>query len=51
MCVGGQEGREAFYTPYNGKLLREKIFTNFTVLGPPTKVFSSKFGRAIPTLR
>ena len=29
--------------------MREKTFTNFAVLEPPAKVFSSKFGRAIPT--
>ena len=27
--------------PYSGKLLREKTFTNFAVLEPPTKVFSA----------
>ena len=37
------------YILYSGKLLREKTFTNFTVLKPPVKVFSTKFGRAIPT--
>ena len=26
--------------PYSRKLLREKTFTNFTVLEPPVKVFS-----------
>ena len=35
--------------PYSGKLSREKMFTNFTVLEPPAKVFSSKFGSAIST--
>ena len=35
--------------PYSTKLSREKIFTNFAVLEPLTKVFSMKFGRAIPT--
>ena len=34
---------------YSGKLSREKTFTNFVVLEPPTKVFTMKFGRAIPT--
>ena len=35
--------------PYNGKLSNEKTFTNFVVLEPPVKVFSTKFGRAVPT--
>ena len=35
--------------PYSGKHLREKVFTNFAVLEPPTKVFFSKFGGAVPT--
>ena len=35
--------------PYSGKLLKEKTFTNFAVLEPPAKVFSMKFGRAVPT--
>ena len=35
--------------PYSGKLSREKTFTNFTVLEPPTKVFSTKFRHGIPT--
>ena len=34
--------------PYSGKLSREKTFTNFAVLEPPVKVFSTKFGRAVP---
>ena len=34
---------------YSGKFSREKTFTNFAVLEPPMKVFSIKFGRAIPT--
>ena len=34
---------------YSGKLSREKTFTNFMVLEPPTIVFSTKFRRAIPT--
>ena len=34
---------------YSGKLSREKTFTNFEVLEPPAKVFSTKSGRAIPT--
>ena len=29
--------------PYNGKLSREKTFTNFVILQLPTKVFSTKF--------
>ena len=33
--------------PYRGKLLREKTFTNFMVLEPPMKDFSTKFGHAI----
>ena len=37
------------YVPYSGKLSREKTFTNFTIIEPSTKVFSMKFGRAIPT--
>ena len=37
------------YILYSRKLEREKIFTNFIVLEPPTKGFSSKFGRAVPT--
>ena len=36
-------------TPYSRKFLREKTFTNFTVLEPPAKVFSTKFGHAVPT--
>ena len=32
--------------PYSRRLSREKTFTNFTVLEPPAKVFSSKFGGA-----
>ena len=32
----------------SGKLSRE-TFVNFVVLEPPAKVFSTKFGRAIPT--
>ena len=35
--------------PYSGKVSREKTFTNFAVLEPPAKVFSSEFGRAIST--
>ena len=35
--------------PYSGKLSREKTLTNFAALEPPAKVFSTKFGRAIPT--
>ena len=35
--------------PYWWKLLREKTFTNFAVLEPPAKVFSSKFERAVPS--
>ena len=34
---------------YSGKLSRETTFTNFTVLELPAKVFSTKFGHAIPT--
>ena len=34
---------------YSGKLSREKTFTNLAVLEPPAKVFSTKFGRAVPT--
>ena len=33
--------------PYSAKLSREKTFTNFAALEPPTKVFSMKFGHAI----
>ena len=29
--------------------LKEKSFTDFTILGPPVKVFSTKFGYAIYT--
>ena len=28
---------------YEGKFSREEIFTNFVILQPPTKVFSTKF--------
>ena len=35
--------------PYSGKLSREKTFTNFIALELPVKVFSTIFGRAIPT--
>ena len=31
------------HIPYSGKLLREKTFTNFAVLGPFLKVFSVKW--------
>ena len=34
---------------YSGQLSRKKTFTNFVVLEPPTKVFSTKFGCTIPT--
>ena len=34
---------------YSGKLSREKTFTNFAVLEPSAKVFSTKFGHAVPT--
>ena len=35
---------------YSRKLLREKTnFRNFTVLEPPSKVFSMKFGHAVIT--
>ena len=34
---------------HSGKLSREKTLTNFTVLKPPAKVFSTKFGCAVPT--
>ena len=37
------------FIPYSGKLSREKTFTNFAVLEPSAKVFSTKFGRAMPT--
>ena len=35
--------------PYSEKFSRKKTFTNFVVLEPPVKVFSTKFGCAIPT--
>ena len=35
--------------PYSVKLSRGKTFTNFAVLEPPAKVFSTKFGCAVPT--
>ena len=35
--------------PYSEKLLRVITFINFTVLEPPAKVFSTKFGGAAPT--
>ena len=38
-----------YIIPYSGKLMREKAFTNFTVLEPSVKLFSTKFGRAVPT--
>ena len=31
------------------KISKEKTFTNFAVLEPPTKFFSTKFGCAVPT--
>ena len=34
---------------YSGKLSRKKTFTNLAVLEPPAKVFSMKFGHAVPT--
>ena len=34
---------------YNGKLLREKTFTNFLILKPPAKIFFMKFWHAIST--
>ena len=33
---------------YSGKFSREKTFTNFVVLEPPAKVFSTKIGCAVP---
>ena len=39
---------ELHYVPDSGKLSREKTFTNFAVLEPPAKVFSTKFGRTVP---
>ena len=35
--------------PYSSKLLKNKTFTNFVVLEPLVKVFSSKNGHAVPT--
>ena len=37
------------YIPYSRKLPREKTFTNFVVLEPPMKGFSTKFGHVVPT--
>ena len=37
------------YVPHSEKLSREKTFMNFAVLEPPAKIFSAKFGYAIPT--
>ena len=37
------------YIPYSRKLSSEKTFTNFAVLEPPVKVFSTKFGCAVPS--
>ena len=34
---------------YSAELSREKTFTNFAVVEPPTKVLSTKIGRAVPT--
>ena len=34
--------------PYSGKLSRGKTFTNLVILEPPAKVFSTKFGLAVP---
>ena len=38
------------YVSYHGKFLRRKMYTSFVVFEPPTKVFSTKFGRAIPSM-
>ena len=38
-----------FRLPYSRKLSRENTFTNFAILEPPTKVFSTKFERTVPT--
>ena len=43
------EFKEIRYVPYSAKLSGEKTFTNFVVLEPPAKVFSMKFGHAVPT--
>ena len=43
------EFKEIQYVLYSAKLLGEKTFMNFVVLEPPTKVFSMKFGHAVPT--
>ena len=42
--------RVLLFIPYNRKLSREKIFTSFTVLEPPVKVFSMEFGCAYPPI-
>ena len=42
------EGEGVDQIPYSGKLSREKTFMNFMVLEPPMKVFSIKFGHAVP---
>ena len=34
---------------HTAELSREKTFTNLAVLEPPVKIFSMKFGRAVPT--
>ena len=38
-----------YHNYYGAKLSRERTFMNFMVLEPPAKVFSTKFGRAVPT--
>ena len=49
LCNGNWLRTSTIKLLYSGKLLREKTFTNFAVLEPPAKVFSSKFGRAVLT--
>ena len=39
----------SYIIPYSRRLAREKTFTNFVILEPPTKGFSMKFGRVVPT--
>ena len=44
------QSKEKTMILYNsGRFSREKTFMNFAILEPPVKVFSVKFGHAIPT--
>ena len=48
MCILRRATCRLWLLTYNGKLSREKLFTNIMVLEPPEKVFSTKFGLQYP---